>query len=107
MENTPNTFRKGEIIMDENVRANEVEETETETEVVETSDSNAGALLAGFVGGIIAYAAISGAKKLRGIIEEKWAAKKLAEANVKPVEVLTPEDIEAPEKSDGEDETEA
>ncbi len=93
--------------MDENVRANEVEEIEPETEVVETSDSNAGALLAGFVGGIIAYAAISGAKKLRAIIEEKWTAKKLAEATAKPVEAPKFEDAEAPEEPDGEDEPEA
>lgn len=94
--------------MDENnVRANEVEEIETETEVVETSDGNAGALLAGFIGGfiggVLAYAAISGAKKLRTIFEEKWAAKKLAEA-AKPVEAAMPEPEEAPQESD-EDET--
>lgn len=91
--------------MDENnVRANEVEEIETETEVVETSDGNAGALLAGFIGGVLAYAAISGAKKLRTIFEEKWAAKKLAEA-AKPVEAAMPEPVEAQQESD-EDETE-
>lgn len=43
-------------------------------------ESNAGALLAGVIGGFIAYAVIGGAKKLRVIIEEKVAAKKLAEA---------------------------
>lgn len=42
--------------------------------------SYAGALLAGVIGGFIAYAVIGGAKKLRVIIEEKVAAKKLAEA---------------------------
>lgn len=93
--------------MDENnVRANEVEEIETETEVVETSDGNAGALLAGFIGGVLAYAAISGAKKLRTIFEEKWAAKKLAEAHAKPVEGPMPEPVEAPQESGGEEETE-
>lgn len=93
--------------MDENVRANEVEENETETEVVETSDSNAGALLMGFIGGCIAYAVIGGVKKLRVIAEEKWAAKKLAEAAPKPVEVKQPEPVEVPHESDDEDEPEA
>ena len=92
--------------MDENVRANEVEEIETETEVVETSDSNAGALLMGFIGGCIAYAVIGGVKKLRVIAEQKWAAKKLAEAHAKPVEGPMPEPVEAPQESGGEEETE-
>mgnify|MGYP001105752406 CR=1 FL=1 len=70
----------------EDKRMNEIEEIEA-TEVDETQDSsNAGALLAGVIGGFIAYAVIGGAKKLRAIdrarviIEEKVAAKKLAEA---------------------------
>lgn len=64
----------------EDKRMNEIEEIEA-TEVDETQDSsNAGALLAGVIGGFIAYAVIGGAKKLRVIIEEKIAAKKLAEA---------------------------
>ncbi len=92
--------------MDENVRANEVEEIGTETEVVETSDSNAGALLMGFIGGCIAYAVIGGVKKLRVIAEQKWAAKKLAEAHAKPVEGPMPEPVEAPQESGGEEETE-
>lgn len=92
--------------MDENVRANEVEEIETETEVVETSDSNAGALLMGFIGGCIAYAVIGGVKKLRVIAERKWAAKKLEEAHAKPVEGPMPEPVEAPQESGGEEETE-
>ena len=61
----------------EDKRMNEIEEIEA-TEVDETQDSsNAGALLAGVIGGFIAYAVIGGAKKLRVIIEEKVAAKKL------------------------------
>lgn len=91
---------------DMNVRANEVEENEATTEVEETSDgSNAGALLAGIVGGFIAYAFIEGAKKLRVIAMEKWQAKKLAEANAKPVEAPRPEPEEAQTES-AEDETE-
>ena len=62
----------------EDKRMNEIEEIEA-TEVDETQDSsNAGALLAGVIGGFIAYAVIGGAKKLRVIIEEKVAAKKLS-----------------------------
>ena len=61
----------------EDKRMSEIEEIEA-TEVDETQDSsNAGALLAGVIGGFIAYAVIGGAKKLRVIIEEKVAAKKL------------------------------
>ena len=81
MENqtTKNTFEKENFTM-EDKRMNEIEEIEA-TEVDETQDSsNAGALLAGVIGGFIAYAVIGGAKKLRVIIEEKVAAKKLAEA---------------------------
>ena len=63
----------------EDKKMNEIKEIEA-TEVDETQDSsNAGALLAGVIGGFIAYAVIGGAKKLRVIIEEKVAAK-LAEA---------------------------
>lgn len=59
----------------EDKRMNEIEEVD------ETQDSsNAGALLAGVIGGFIAYAVIGGAKKLRVIIEEKVALKKLAKA---------------------------
>jgi hypothetical protein len=81
MENqtTKITFEKENFTM-EDKRMNEIEEIEA-TEVDETQDSsNAGALLAGVIGGFIAYAVIGGAKKLRVIIEEKIAAKKLAEA---------------------------
>lgn len=72
----------------EDKRMNEVEEIETITEVEETEDSsNAGALLAGVIGGFIAYAVIGGAKKLRVIVEEKIAAKKLTDANKNAVVV--------------------
>ncbi len=73
---------------DENVKMDEIEEIETDTEVEETCDgSNAGALFAGVVGGFIAYVVISGAAKLRTIIEERRAAKKRAEADTKVVDV--------------------
>ena len=44
-------------------------------------------MLAGAIGGFLAYAAISGAKKLKVIIEEKLAAKKLAKADKTVIEV--------------------
>lgn len=94
--------------MDENnVRANEVDENEIDTEVMEASDSsNASALLMGFIGGCIAYAFIGGVKKLRVIAEERWAAKKLAEsAKAKPVGTVPPEPVEAPQEP-GDDATE-
>lgn len=74
---------------DMNVRANEVEEIEIEE--VEGS-SNAGALLMGIVGGFIAYAIIGGAKKLWAVAEEKYVAKKLAQANAKSVEATDDEE---------------
>ena len=64
-----------------NTRVMENEVMDESVEVDEAVDSgNAGALVAGIVGGFLAYAVIGGAKKLRVIIEEKVAAKKLAEA---------------------------
>lgn len=84
---------------DMNVRANEVEEIETGTEIEEVEgSSNAGALLMGIVGGFIAYAIIGGAKKLWAVAEEKYVAKKLAQADAKPV----PEEAQDGEES-GED----
>ena len=96
--------------MDENnVRANEVEENEIDAEVMETSDSsNASALLMGFIGGCIAYAVIGGVQKLRVIAEQKWAAKKLEEAQkAKPAETVPPEPVEAPQEPIEVEETEA
>ncbi len=61
---------------DMNMRENEIEEIENATEIEETSESsNSGAMLAGIVGGFLAYAIISGAKKLHKIVKEKRAAK--------------------------------
>lgn len=90
---------------DMNVRANEVEEIETGTEIEEVEgSSNAGALLMGIVGGFIAYAIIGGAKKLWAVAEEKYVAKKLAQTNAKPVEAAKPEPEEAPNDEEfGED----
>lgn len=90
---------------DMNVRANEVEEIETGTEIEEVEDSsNAGALLMGIVGGFIAYAIIGGAKKLWAVAEEKYVAKKLAQADAKPVEAAKPAPKEATDDEEsGED----
>lgn len=86
---------------DMNVRANEVEEIETGTEIEEVEgSSNAGALLMGIVGGFIAYAIIGGAKKLWAVADEKYVAKKLAQADAKPVEAAKPVPEEA---QDGEE----
>lgn len=63
-------------------RMNEIEEIENVTEVVETSeDSNAGALVAGIVGGFLAYAIVSGAKKLAAFVGTKLEARKHKEDN--------------------------
>ena len=89
---------------DKNVRANEVEEIETGTEIEEVEDSsNAGALLMGIVGGFIAYAIIGGAKKLWAVAEEKYVAKKLAQANAKPMPAETPASQEAQDEDSGEE----
>lgn len=59
-----------------NARTNEIEEITVVEEVEEASESsNAGSLFAGVIGGFLAYAAISGLKKLRVIIAAKRAQK--------------------------------
>jgi hypothetical protein len=81
----------------ENKNWYETEENEA-TEANETQDSsNAGAMLAGVIGGFIAYAMIGGAKKLRVIIGEKVAAKKLAKAAESNVIVLDPNEEDSTE----------
>lgn len=61
---------------DVNMETNEVEEIENADEMDETCDcSYAGAALVGFVGGMIAYATISGAKKLKTLWEKRKAKK--------------------------------
>ena len=69
--------------MEENtVRTNEIEEYEQpEVEVEEASEesSGSGALVAGIVGGFLAYAAIGGVKKLVAFAQTKWAERKQKE----------------------------
>lgn len=69
--------------MEENtVRVDEIEEVETEVdnevEVEEVPESsNGGGIVAGIVGGFLAYAAISGAKKLAAFVVRKLAERKM------------------------------
>lgn len=63
-----------------NARMNEIEEVQVVDEIEEVSEnSNAGSLIAGVIGGFLAYAIIGGAKKLKVIIDEKRAARRNAE----------------------------
>lgn len=69
--------------MEENtVRTNEIEEYEQpEIEVEETfeEDPGSGAIVAGIVGGLLAFAAIGGVKKLAAFAQAKWAERKQKE----------------------------
>jgi hypothetical protein len=64
--------------MEENTaRMDEIQEIETVDEVAEASEnSNTGAFVAGIVGGFLAYAVVSGAKKLAGFVSTKLAERK-------------------------------
>ena len=85
----------------EDKRMNEIEEIEA-TEVDEPQDSsNAGALLAGVIGGFIAYAVIGGAKKLWGFAGAKLAERKAArKAGADAVDVEYTDVEETAEDSD-------
>lgn len=94
--------------MEENtVRTNEIEEyEEPEVEVEETPEesSGSGAIVAGIVGGFLAYAVIGGVKKLAAIAQTKWAERKQKEAAKKTV--VDAEFTEIPEEQeDSEEET--
>ena len=71
--------------MEENtVRTNEIEEyeqPEIEVEVEEAfeEDPGSGAIVAGIVGGLLAFAAIGGVKKLAAFAQAKWAERKQKE----------------------------
>lgn len=70
----------------ENMNANvmENEDLEVVTEADEATESgNAGALVAGVVGGFLAYAMIGGVKKLWGFVGTKLAERKAAEPEKK------------------------
>lgn len=69
--------------MEENtVKTNEIEEyKEPEVEVEEAPEesSGSGALVAGIVGGFLAYATIGGVKRLLEFAQRKWAERKQKE----------------------------
>lgn len=89
--------------MEENtVRVNEIEEIEqfdNEVEEVTESSSN-GAFVAGIVGGFLAYAVISGGKKLAAFAQAKWAERKLKKGSKAAV------DVDYTEVEDEQDESE-
>ncbi len=95
--------------MEENtVRTNEIEEyEEPEVEVEEATEesSGSGAIVAGIVGGFLAYAVIGGVKKLAAIAQTKWAERKQKEAAKKTV--VDAEYVEVPEEPQEESEEEA
>lgn len=63
-----------------NARVMENEVMDETVEVDEAVDSgNAGALVAGIVGGFLAYAVIGGAKKLWGFAAPSWPSGRLPE----------------------------
>ena len=86
--------------MEENtVRTNEIEEyEEPEVEVEEAPEesSGSGAIVAGIVGGFLAYAVIGGVKKLAAFAQTKWAERKQQEAAKKTV--VDAEVVEVPEE---------
>ena len=84
---------------DMTARVNDIEEIETTTEVEENVESsNSGALVAGIVGGFVAYALIGGAKKLWGFIAPKLAERKQAKlANAAAVEITDEAQVESDE----------
>jgi len=88
----------------ENVQLNEFDETEGIDEVEEADErSNAGALAAGIVGGVLAFAMIGGAKKLKTFIGRKLTERRQAqEAEIVDAEVVV-EDAE--EQTGSEEET--
>ena len=90
---------------DMNARVMENEEIEDVAEVEETADSgNAGALVAGVVGGFLAYAMIGGVKKLWGFVGAKLAERKAVE-KVK-AEAVDAEYTDINEAEDSDEETE-
>lgn len=90
---------------DMNARVMENEEIEDVAEVEETADSgNAGALVAGAVGGFLAYAMIGGVKKLWGFVGAKLAERKAVE-KIK-AEAVDAEYADINEAEDSDEETE-
>lgn len=82
---------------DMNAKVMENEELDEVTEVEEAVDGgNAGALVAGIVGGFLAYAVIGGVRKLWDFAGAKLAERKAAEkAKAKVVDAEFAEDTDA------------
>ena len=73
-------YKEDFTMEDMNARVMENEELDEVTEVDEAVESgNAGALVAGVVGGFLAYAMIGGVKKLWGFVGTKLAERMAAE----------------------------
>ena len=85
---------------DMNARVMENEELDEVTEVDEAVESgNAGALVAGVVGGFLAYAMIGGVKKLWGFAAPKLAERRRAKLG-KTVEAEIIEETQAESEED-------
>lgn len=91
--------------MKDNTVMNEIEEIQTmdEVDAAPEESSNSGAFVAGIVGGFLAYAFVSGAKKLVGIVSEKLEERKLrkqaATATVVDAEIVEEQTAESDEET--------
>lgn len=93
--------------MEENtVKTNEIEEyeqPEIEVEEAPEESSGSGAIVAGIVGGFLAYAVIGGVKKLAAIAQTKWAERKQREAAEKTVIDAEYKEVPKEQEDSGED----
>lgn len=92
---------------DNTARINEIEEYENpEIEAEESLEENSGsgAIVAGIVGGFLAYAVIGGAKKLAAFAQTKWAERKQKEEAKKTVVVEDYVEIPEGQQEDSEEE---
>ena len=93
--------------MEENtVKTNEIEEyeqPEVEVEEAPEESSGSGAIVAGIVGGFLAYAVIGGGKKLAAIAQTKWAERKQREAAEKTVIDAEYKEVPKEQEDSGED----
>ena len=91
--------------MEDNTVMNEIEEIQNVDEVAAAQEesSNSGAFVAGVIGGFLAYAFVSGAKKLAGIVgtklEERKLKKQAATATIVEAEIVGEETAESDEES--------
>ena len=93
--------------MEENtVKTNEIEEyeqPEVEVEEAPEESSGSGAIVAGIVGGFLAYAVIGGVKKLAAIAQTKWAERTQREAAEKTVIDAEYKEVPKEQEDSGED----